>query len=293
MIRSGSNYMLKWNLHLAILFSILSLCLHGQTPEQTFAYAILQSDQGNYSNSVKALNRLLFFDNGTHYPETFSLLANNYFHLKEYRNAYYYYDLAVIQSDNDSLCAEFTAAKIACRLYNHEFQEARVDLLSYGSRLSPDHQWQFDMLSGLTCFYLDEYELSKAFFLKCVNTTDAESRKAIEEGFARIEKLEKRYNPRLARALSIVVPGSGQMLAGDFLNGTNSFMLVFGLLATSVGLSSFISFIDAAIIVFPWFQRYYMGGYQKAYSLTFDKQKNEKNEVLAHLIVVLSTQENQ
>jgi hypothetical protein len=58
-------------------------------------------------------------------------------------------------------------------------------------------------------------------------------------------------------------------------------------------LSASIQFIDAAIIVFPWFQRYYMGGYQKAYTITLDKQKAKKSEVLAHLMVVLSTQENQ
>ena len=290
MTKSGNSCTAAWQILLLVLFSIQTVIVAAQSPGETLHFARGQIESGNFSLANKALNRLMFFDNGIQHPETFELLADSYFYLNEYSNAWNFYDLASIRSDNDSSRAEFAAMKAACRLYNKSYNEALIDLMSFQGNLTNEQQWQFNLLAGIATFYLNDYETSKEYLLKCAdnNTTPV-----IDSGFSVIGQLEKRYNPRLARVMSIIFPGSGQIYAGDIKNGLNSFGLVFGFAATAAGLSASIQFIDAAIIVFPWFQRYYMGGYQKAYTITLDKQIARKNEVLTHLMVVLSTQGNQ
>ncbi len=290
MTKSGNSYTVVWQILLLVLFSFQSVIVAAQSPAETLNFARGQIETGNYSLANKALNRLIFFDNGIQHPETFELLAESYFHLKEYSNAWNFYDLASIRTDNDSSRANFVAMKVACRLYEKLYNEALIDLMSFQGKITNEQQWQFDLLAGMASFYLEDYETARNYLLKCADTTITP---VIDSGFTVIGHLEKRYNPRLARVMSIILPGSGQIYAGDIKNGLNSFGLVFGFAATAAGLSASIQFIDAAIIVFPWFQRYYMGGYQKAYTITLDKQKARKNEVLAHLMVVLSTQENQ
>jgi hypothetical protein len=162
--------------------------------------------------------------------------------------------------------------------------------LSFQGDLTNDQQWQFNLLAGMASFYLDDFETARNYLLKCA---EASVTQVIDSGFTVIGHLEKRYNPKLARVMSIIFPGSGQIYAGDLKNGLNSFGLIAGLAATATALSASILFIDAAIIIFPWFQRYYMGGYQKAYAITLDKQKNRKNEVFAHLIMTLTAQGSQ
>lgn len=229
----------------------------------------------------------MFFDNGIQHPETFQLLADSYFHLNEYSNAWNFYDLASIRTDNDSSRAEYAAMKAACRLYDKSYNEALIDLLSFQGNLTNEQQWKFNLLAGIATFYLNDYESAKEYLLKCADNTTTP---VIDSGFTVIGQLGKRYNPKLARVMSIIFPGSGQIYAGDIKNGLNSFGLVSGLAATAAGLSASVQFIDAAIIVFPWFQRYYMGGYQKAYTITLEKQVARKNKVFAHLMFVLSTQ---
>ncbi len=271
----------------AILFSVFTIVLQAQTPAETLDYAREQSNVGNYANAVKTLNRLMFFDNGVHFPEVFRLLADNYYSLQDYSNAVYYYDLAITQSEDDSLKAELTLSKASCRIFEAGFREAQIDLLSFEGTLNNCQQWQFDVLSAMSAYYLGQYDEARKLLLLCAKEQNAEMLPQIETGFARLSYLEKRYNPRVARVLSIVIPGSGQVYAGDYRNGANSFLLVLGFITAGIGISSSVTFFDAALIVFPWFQRYYMGGYQKAYIIALEKQHAEKNRVFAGLVEAL------
>lgn len=290
MTKSGNSYTATWLILLLALFSLPPVIVTAQSPAETLSFARGQIEAGNYTLANKALHRLMFFDNGIQHPETFELLADSYFHLNNYSLAWNFYDLASIRTDNDSSRADFVIMKTSCRLYEKLYNEALIDLLSFQGDLTNDQQWQFNLLAGMASFYLDDFETARNYLLKCA---EASVTQVIDSGFTVIGHLEKRYNPKLARVMSIIFPGSGQIYAGDLKNGLNSFGLIAGLAATATALSASILFIDAAIIIFPWFQRYYMGGYQKAYAITLDKQKNRKNEVFAHLIMTLTAQGSQ
>lgn len=287
MTDSGSRFVRISVLFLTILCSLLPSFLTAQTPEQTYEFALFQKRQGNYDIAIKSLKRIQFFDELNNFPGVFKLLADSYFEQAKYEDAYYYYDLASMQSVKDSLFPDIVARKVTCKLFNHNYQEALIELLSFDDSVNAYQQKEFDLLFGITYFYLANYNESERYFLKCAETIQPQIAD-VNKGFVRIKRLEKRYNPAASRVMSIVIPGSGQMWAGDYRNGANSLLLISALFAASVSISGTLSLFDSFFIVGPWFQRYYMGGYHKAYEITRVKQQNEKNKVLAQMVHLLN-----
>jgi len=288
MINSGNKFIKKSVLFLTILCSVIPALSVAQNPEQTYAFALSQRGQGNYDIAIKSLKRIQFFDDQNNFPGLYKIIAECYYQQANYENAYYYYDLASIQAENDSLLPEIVARKVTCRLFGHQYQEALIDLLSFNSNLNTFQQQQFDMLFGITYFYLGDYNESKRYFLKSTDSLQIQQIGNLNDDFRHLRKIEKRYNPKTSRVMSIIIPGSGQMWAGDYRSGLNSILLISGLLSATAALSGTLSIVDSFVIIAPWFQRYYMGGYQKAYEIAKARQQKEKNKVLAHMVHLLN-----
>jgi len=288
MQNSKNRFIRKSVLFLTILFSIVPAFLKAQTPIETYEFAQNLSRQGNYGLAIKAFKRIQFFDDINQFPGVYKVLADCYFNEADYESAYYYYDLASVQPGNDSLLPDLEARKVSCKLFSQQYQEALIDILSFEGRMNSRQQWQMLMLEGITYFYLNEYALSEQAFLKTADSSQRMLSGNVTQSFKKIRHLEKRYNPKVARVLSIILPGSGQMMAGDFRNGLNSFLLVGGLVSTSFLFSGTINLFDSFFIIAPWFQRYYMGGYQRAFEITIAKQRSEKNNELAKMVKMLN-----
>jgi len=288
MINSGSKFIKKSVLFLTLLCSVFPALSDAQNPEQTYAFALSQRSQGNYDIAIKSLKRIQFFDDQNNFPGLYKIIAECYFQQTNYENAYYYYDLASVQADNDSLLPEIVARKVTCLLFEHQYHEALIDLLSFNENLNAFQQRQFDILFGITYFYLGDYNESKHYFLESTDSMQLQQIGNLNEDFKHIRKIEKRFNPMTSKVMSIVIPGSGQMWAGDYRSGLNSFLLISGLLSATAALSGTLSIIDSFVIIAPWFQRYYMGGYQKAYEIAKARQQKEKNKVLAHMVQLLN-----
>ncbi len=284
MVHSGRKFIRRSVLFLTILCSILPAFLTAQTPEQSYAFALYESRQGNYDIAIKSLKRIQFFDDQNKFPGVYKELADCYFLKANYEDAYYYYDLASVQAQSDSILPDIIARKVTCKLFERQYPEALIDLMSYSNNLNDLQQLQFDLLYGMTYFYLGDYNTSKLYFLKSTDTSNLELVAALNSDFNRIRKIEKKYSPTRSRLLSIFIPGSGQMMAGDYHEGLNSLLLITGLITAGVAITGSLSVFDSFVIVGPWFQRYYMGGYQKAYEITKAKQQYEKNKILAHII---------
>jgi TM2 domain-containing membrane protein YozV len=96
--------------------------------------------------------------------------------------------------------------------------------------------------------------------------------------FKAIKKSEKRFNPHTAWMLSMILPGTGQFYAGEVIEGFNSSLLLGGLFFSAVLIAKEYSFFIALVTILPWFQRYYMGGANKAERLTMEKQMVKRND---------------
>jgi len=81
-----------------------------------------------------------------------------------------------------------------------------------------------------------------------------------------------------------ILPGSGQFYAGSVKDGINSMLLIGGLYFAALQVVKYYSFWDGVIALFPWVQRYYLGGMEKAKKLTIKKAKEKRYEAYENII---------
>ena len=139
-----------------------------------------------------------------------------------------------------------------------------------------------------TCYFgLNDFTNSRKYFVSCVDSIQVN---AIEKIFK--DKHLNKPSPKTALILSIILPGLGQFYIGDYREGINSFVLSMGLLFLAVETAVVYSLFDAVISVVPWYQRYFMGGYNNAENLAKIKLQNNRNEVYNKLLKVVEMDKN-
>ena len=107
----------------------------------------------------------------------------------------------------------------------------------------------------------------------------------IDSLFVVLESI-KGPKPKKARILSTFLPGLGQLYAGDIKNGINSFVLTGVLFVLGINTAINLTLLDALMTVAPWFQRYYMGGYNRAENIAAEKFKEKQNRVFLSILSV-------
>jgi len=84
--------------------------------------------------------------------------------------------------------------------------------------------------------------------------------------------------------MSRIIPGSGQLYAGDIKNGLNSLLLTGGIALLGVHLYNQYSLFDAIMSAFPWFARYYKGGYHKAFEIAYQKRSIRRDRTYKQIL---------
>lgn len=274
-----------------LLTILISVCVNfskAQTLDETYAFAEKQMERGNYDLAIKNFKRVLFFDSAYKFPETTWLIADCNFASANYSDALYFYQLAFNETDDDSIKAAGTIMKAASNLKLENYSDALIDIYSFQGNATPEQLFNLRMLEGIITYNMGDYGQSEQNFKEAAHFTNSLSEDEISTFFASVRKIEKRYNPKVARTMSIIIPGSGQIYTGNYRSGINSFVLTAGLLTFGVYLTLGITPVDAFFIIAPWFQRYYMGGYKNAYNQALDKQKDLKSEKLREIVNRLS-----
>lgn len=282
MNRRGKNFLTALKVLLFLLFSWLNIYLcRAQNSEQLLSFAKEQMESGNYKTAAKVLDRILFFDQEIAFPEALPLLAESYFKSGDYASARNCFDLAARRTDSDSLRTEYFFQKLLCDLPTENYKDAEFELLTMQDEMTLEQSKNFELIFAVVSFHLQNYGESRIHF---INYNDSANIEAVNTFFESVDRTSRRYKPQVAKVLSIILPGTGQAYSGDYKNALNSILLTGGLALTGIYLSGYISFIDSAIIVLPWIQRYYMGGFQRASLITMAKQKEEKNKLLVSFL---------
>ena len=90
----------------------------------------------------------------------------------------------------------------------------------------------------------------------------------------------------------MVLPGSGQVYSGNFSSGLNSLLLTTTALSVFTIISIRYSALDAILSVFPYYQRYYVGGVVNAINFAEEKNKLLYSETVNNLNNVLDLNNN-
>jgi hypothetical protein len=256
----------------------ISVTTKAQGLEETFKYANSQFENHAYENALEVYRRTLFFDTQNQYGAfVFKNMADCLYKTEHYEEAAYYYDLAYFVHSGDEQ-NEITLQKASCHLLLSDYNKAKMELFNLPDNLSLEHRELSIFYDAMINFALGEFDASKSLFMQIARDTSVVNALFVKN--AKIDKLK----PKTAKVLSIILPGLGQFYAGDVKNGLNSFILSGGLFFLGVRSAINNSILDAALSIMPWYQRYYTGGYNKAYAIAESKIKECRFNVFQGLL---------
>lgn len=257
--------------------------LYGQNLDQTQALADKMFGMQQYESALKHYHRVAFFADDSLRGAVFPQMALCYFQTGDFRNSIFYYDLAANSTLNDSLANEYLFARILCFYMLEKYDFARQYLYAFQASESNYFKQRYhfynaiiSMKSGMT----DEALIS---FLELVD--EPEAKEAIRKEFSSVNL--NRPNPTVATILSILLPGAGQLYAGDFSNAANSFMLNGLLIGLTYLIAINYSVIDATMSTASWLQRYYMGGFTRAGFIAIKRKQEKKEQLLDRTLGII------
>jgi len=279
-------------IRLKILFILVFSLIIGYNAESqdltgVVKFADHQFSIGNYNSSLREYHRAMFFSDQQKRPYLFRQTANCYYSLGEYENAMTYYDYAYNDYENDSIKLECLFQKSMCFMLQKNFNFALVELFSLDENISEYFIKKRLFYQAICYFGLEQYEESFSHFLLSVPDDQKNTLIELEELFNKRKRLS-RPNPKLALILSIIIPGSGQFYAGDIKNGINSFVLCGGILMIGFNISSTYGFLNAALGVLPWYQRYYQGGFNRAQKIAEQKRSINRSDYFNEILEILN-----
>jgi len=275
---------------LKILFTILlsfhfSMAVIGQDLKETFKFGKEQFLYGNSNSAAIAFERVLFFS-----EDSFQIESLNYLGEIELRNAQplkaanYFQRAYNLEKDRNEQVA-YLLKKCSSLLEGGEIDFALIDLLSIEDDVQDSLRKDKYFLQGIAHFSRMSFSESHQSFLKAFDEKETIKKNKIDSLFVVLESI-KGPKPKKARILSTILPGLGQLYAGDIKNGINSFILTGGLIVLGINTAINLTLIDALMTVAPWFQRYYIGGYNRAEKIAAEKFKDKQNRIFLGILKV-------
>ena len=263
--------MKNWIIYLISL--LYTTTLTGQKKEESFQIALENFHSENYDLCIPYFKRIAFFESDN--ITNLNYLAESYSKIKSYDNALVHYSLMYNLLSNDSLKNEVCFEMAKCYMSQEKYDYAEIEILNIKE---VNKYFKSRKNYYLFLIYLNkrEFELSKNYFLNISEFSDSKIN-LIQSSFSHLEKKIRRTNPKVASALSMLIPGSGQMFYGNFSSGINSLLLTTTALTVFTIISIRYSYIDAMLSVFPYYQRYYIGGVINAINFA-----EEKNKLITH-----------
>ncbi len=259
---------------LITVFSGLFFAGYAQTVNQTVAIADQFMSSGQFAAAAKYYQRAYFFASKEQVPTIRGKMADAFFMSGQYALAEKYYREAETFEKTDTVKTEWFLKKISSLILQKKFKFALLSILNYRGIFTERQTKNRSFLLGTIYFGQEKFDKAREWFARTIPENDSVKRKQLDELFKR--KNLMRPNPELAYWMSLFFPGSGQIYAGDWKNGFNSFALN-GLLVYIflVDMQNY-SFWDSFIAIYPWLQRYWMGGYKRAQNIARRKRAENR-----------------
>jgi tetratricopeptide (TPR) repeat protein len=284
-----NSFMKQSKYYFLIISLLVGLNLSAQTVKEVVKFANEQFEEGNYSIASKEYNRAFFF--GYDQKDILSLqIAQCYSQLNEYDLASDFFDKAYRITSNDSIKDEAILGKSFCLLLQKKYVLSISELYNLTDHASDKQKLHYHFLKGIAHYGIQDdsasfYEFNEVLKLSELNDSNSF---ALQSEFENVHRYQKRYNPNRAYIMSGIFPGSGQFSSGAFKDGINSMLLIGGLFMVSVRVTNLYSFWDAAIALFPWIQRYYLGGMDHSKALAVSKIESKRYESYLRIMKLTS-----
>lgn len=265
-----------------VLFSCLVLQAAAQSPAECYAAACKLKEEGNYTEAVDRYQRVAFFSHDSLRYQSLLGCAESYFVLKDYSAALSFYSDALI-ADRYLKHDEITISIIQCQLYLKQYKEVSESLRSLDTNNVYTLK-RYLFYTGILKFLEDDFTASQQSFNR-LGGDNGYKKQQIDSLFRRNAGI-KRIHPGLAFGCSLVLPGSGQILYGNWKEGANSLGLtvVFGALMYNTAVTYGV--FNAITGITPWYIQYYRGGALKAKTLALQKKAKKRAVIYQGLLKV-------
>ncbi len=277
------RYMIKHGILLLIII-LNNYIIVSQDFNETVKFADQQFENKNYQLAVKEYQRALLFAEGRKIDYLYRQIADAFFVNKQFDQAQYFYELSYKTCNIDSVKNEMLIKKVQCFVLLNEFRKAIIELYNLPDNIPAYYINRKNFYLAVSYYGLRDFKKSEQYFLQVVN--DSLSKQKISK-LLNSKRLIYRPNPKTAKTLSMIIPGLGQIYAGDIKNSANSLALIGGLAYLGGYMAITYSFLDSVLTVMPWFIRYYQGGYANAYSQAYKKRQKRRQKTYRKILEII------
>ena len=268
-----------------LLLFLINPNIYSQTFDETVLLADKMLKNNDFKKAIELYKRISFFSEEKDFI-TFKKIANCYYNLTNYKLANSYLDSALLYCNTKNELININFLKIDCFIFLEEYYQAKHIISSLKIDSTNILFQKASFYLGIINFAETDYINAEKHFLKSINDTSIIKKEKIRLAFKNKNKL-KRPNPKIARTLSLIIPGGGQLYAGDYKNAANSFLLVAVFAAIGADMYFSYAWYDSLISVFPWFYRYYNGGSKNAMQIAKQKRTLKQNNKLNEVFIIL------
>ena len=148
---------------------------------------------------------------------------------------------------------------------------------------NPEARFKKQYFKSIAYFLKEDFIQFEKLFTDYVESMDLASNQHYIDLELYNKKAEK-VKPNLAMWMSVVIPGSGQMLYGNWRDGLNSLALTTALVGLYFNYVVEFSLVEGYLVVLPWFQRYHKGGYMKAKETALNKEEEYRARAYSEIL---------
>ncbi len=270
-------------------FFLLFFNVNAQNFDETIFLANKLFENKNYSDAINLYKRAIFFSEKPK-NQLYYKIGDCYFMLSKFEKAINSYDSAIQLSKNKILLTDLTFRKADCFIFLKEYNlaEDMINSINNGNLTQTKNKKNFYL--GVINYAKTNYDKAELFFIDAINDTSNTAKNRIHQIF-----IDKKYfktpNPKIAGIFSLIIPGAGQLYSGDYKNAINSFLLTGIFVAIGADVLIKFAWYDSLISIFPWFYRYYGGGYNNAMKIANDRKTEKLNIRLNEIIEIIEKTE--
>lgn len=233
----------------------------------------------NYDLALYAYNQVAFQSYPQIDPTVQLEIGKCYLAKGDFEQASAFFDRSFFSSGKASERQTAILLKSRALIGQNKYPLALSELFSIDTNaLHGELKATFHLFKGLCLFEMEQFEAAESAFLALVQDSSV-----IHAVFASPKNFY-RPNSTLALIFSALLPGSGQLYAKEYREAGNSFLINSVFIFYYIRIFNLYGPLDAFIAVLPWFQRYYVGGYNKASLLAYEKMLAKRKSSLAVIL---------
>lgn len=239
----------------------------------------------NYDQALYAYNQLAFSVYPAVDPAIEMQLGLCYLEKGDFEKASQFFDRAFFSTQQNDIKNTAVLNKCKALLGQNNYPLALSELYSLNfDSLNQAQAASFYLFKAICLYEMEQFEAAEIAFLALINDSST-----IQQLFSQ-PKAFYRPNSTTALIMSAVIPGSGQFYAKEYREGINSVVINGVFVYYWLRILNIYGGIDAFLAVLPWLQRYYVGGFNKASVLAYDKMLANRKAKLAEILAEIDRQ---